>query len=81
VDVVTLEDDDTVEGTRLLKPVMRAGQRIGTAPSLSESRRYAAEQIELLPPKYRQLEPRTLEPVKISARLRTLARDLEVFTR
>ncbi len=77
-DVLTLEDDLN-EGTPLLKPVMRAGKRVGAPPSLNESRSHAAEEMERLPPNFRQLQPARLEPVQISQALRTLARALELF--
>lgn len=79
-DLLTL-DDDAQDGTPLLKPVMRAGQRVGDAPSLSDSRCRAAEEIERLPAKYRQLQPTKLEPVQVSAALQNLARGLELLYR
>jgi hypothetical protein len=40
----------------LLRPCMRGGKRIGRTPTLAESRRYLAEQLDRLPGVLRALE-------------------------
>ncbi|NDY42781.1 nicotinate phosphoribosyltransferase, partial [Dissulfurirhabdus thermomarina] len=54
-DVVGLEEED-LEGTPLLVPVMRAGRRLFPAPSLDEIRARTLEAMDRLPPALRSLD-------------------------
>ncbi len=63
-------------GEPLLRPVMRAGRRLGPPPSLAEIRAHAAEQLRHLPEALRRLEPMTY-PVTVSEALRALAEECD----
>ncbi len=71
--VVTVEGDRQ-EGTPLVVPLMRAGQRIGPAESLSGIRARAAEQIARLSDDLRGLAPAAPFPVTIAPALKEMAR-------
>ena len=75
-DVLALEDDPQA-GAPLLVPVMRAGGRIGRAPSLAESRAHAAAELGRLPEPLRRLEPGAAYPVTVAPALRALAATLD----
>ena len=75
-DVLALEDDPQA-GAPLLVPVMRAGRRIGRAPSLAESRAHAAAELGRLPEPLRRLEPGAAYPVTVAPALRALAATLD----
>ncbi len=67
-------------GELLLEPVMRAGRRCADAPTLEQSRRHCAAQLDALPPRLRRLEP--ADPpyqVEISAALRALADEVDAM--
>jgi nicotinate phosphoribosyltransferase len=70
-DVITLEGDPQ-PGEPLLQLVMKAGRRIGPAPTLAEIRERAASELERLPEPLRRLEPEASYPIKISEPLREL---------
>jgi nicotinate phosphoribosyltransferase len=68
----------------LLQPVLRQGKRVADLPGLAEIRAHHAEQLRVLPPALRSLEPseptelgEPLYPVEVSAALRELARRLD----
>lgn len=71
-DVVTTLNDRQ-SGEPLLKPVMREGRCLGSAPSLIEVRRRVAAQLERFPDKLRELDAGAPLEVEISASLRQLA--------
>jgi nicotinate phosphoribosyltransferase len=75
-DVLTLETDPQ-EGEPLLRPVMRAGRRIGPLPSLAEARARAAAELARLPEALRGLEPGPPYPVRVTPALRALAREVD----
>jgi len=80
-DMVDLQREGS-EGTPLLQPCMRNGQRIGPATELGEIRSYAARQLLALPETLRGLEsPSETYPVEISPRLRALAAEVDSATR
>jgi nicotinate phosphoribosyltransferase len=70
-DVVSVENAATA-GTSLLRPVMRNGRRLPGAPTLTQTRSYAAAQLAALPEKLRRLEAFRYA-VEIGAELRRLA--------
>lgn len=68
-DVLALHDEQ-LDGTPLLRPVMRAGRRLpDAAVSLAESRDYARWQRDALPPALRALAPAAAFPVALSPAL------------
>ncbi|MDQ2089899.1 nicotinate phosphoribosyltransferase [Marimonas arenosa] len=77
-DTVTTKGDPQ-GGTPLLEPVMRAGQRLSPAPSLSESRSHAAQAVASLPQALRGIEQAEPYKVEISASLRALADEVDRF--
>ncbi len=78
-DVVTLIDAPPPAGTALLEPVMRGGQRVGPAPSLSAHRRHAAAQLAALPVGVQRLVDPASYPVEIASSLQTLAREVDTM--
>lgn len=75
-DLLTLESDPQ-EGEALIRPVMRAGRRLAPSPSLAESRRRAAAELDRLPESLRRLEEAAPYPVRISASLQALAKEVD----
>lgn len=71
-DTVTLADA-LYTGQPLLEQVMQNGRRLAPAPSLSELRQYAQQQINRLPPQLKLLHDPAAYPVHISAELVALA--------
>jgi nicotinate phosphoribosyltransferase len=74
-DVLTLEGEEPL-GEPLVRPAMRHGAR-SALPSLEETRRLVAEQLERLPAPLRRLATQPAYPVEISAALKTLASELD----
>jgi nicotinate phosphoribosyltransferase len=74
-DVLSIEDD-TQNGTSLLEPVMRGGQRLGGAPTLDKLRAHAANELKALPEPLRRLESAAY-PVVPAARLKQLAAEVD----
>jgi nicotinate phosphoribosyltransferase len=64
-------------GEPLLQPVMKAGRRIGRAPTLAEIRERAASELERLPEPLCRLEPEASYPIKISEPLRGLTAETD----
>jgi nicotinate phosphoribosyltransferase len=67
--------DEVLAGEPLLLPVLSAGHRLATLPTLTESRERCTRQLSQLPPSLRELEPARADPdfaVSISEGLRTL---------
>ncbi|MBI5114552.1 MAG: nicotinate phosphoribosyltransferase [Rhodovulum sp.] len=75
-DVVSL-DSDRQDGTPLLAPVMRAGQRVQPAPSLAEIRARAAAELAALPPALRDVTVAGAYPVTIAPALRALTAEVD----
>jgi nicotinate phosphoribosyltransferase len=71
-DVITLENDRQ-PGEPLIRPVMRAGQRLAPPESLDVIRRRAAAELERLPAQLRRLDEAPPYPVAIAPALRELA--------
>jgi nicotinate phosphoribosyltransferase len=74
-DVLTLEGDRQ-PGEPLLAPVMRAGRRLGPAPSLAEIRARAADNLAALPEPLRSLRQEAY-PVRVSPALIELAQSVD----
>jgi nicotinate phosphoribosyltransferase len=75
-DMLSLEDDNQ-PGEALLKPVIRAGRRIGEVPALAAIRERVARELERLPEPLRRLDPKTSYPVTIAEDLRCLAEETD----
>ncbi len=71
-DVFTLETDSQ-PGAVLIRPVMRNGKRVQAPETLMDIRRRAAEQLQRLPRRFRELEDAPPYPVTIAPALRDLA--------
>ena len=71
-DILSLEND-TQPGEPLLAPVMRAGKRIGPAPTLAQVREHTVRELARLPEPLERLEPGVNYPVQISEKLSALA--------
>jgi len=70
-------EDEAVEGTPLLVPVMRRGRRVGTLPTLAEARDRATNEIAALPEAVRVLEDAATYPVTVSPGLHALATEVD----
>jgi nicotinate phosphoribosyltransferase len=78
-DVLSLEDD-SAPGEPLIAPVMRAGKRIGPAPTLAQLRERTVRELARLPEPLRRLE--TVDyPVRISEKLKALAAQIDTRAR
>ena len=73
-------DSDEAPGTRLLLPVLRAGQRVEPPPSLDSLRERARAQMAMLPEALRGLAPADPYPVTVSPSLRALADEVDART-
>jgi len=71
-DVLTLETDPQ-PGEALILPVMRNGKRVQAPETLTDIRRRAAEQLQKLPRRLRELEDASPYPVTVAPALRELA--------
>jgi nicotinate phosphoribosyltransferase len=69
--------DETIEGTPMLRQVMRAGRRTGPTATLHDIRRYCAEQVATLPLSLRSLERICYSPVKVSSRQHALVAEVD----
>src|SRR5262245_42794368 len=79
-DVLSLENDGH-DGEALIAPVMRAGKRVGAAPSLAQIRERTAREIARLPEPLRRLETGIVYPVEISAKLKALVAEIDAKAR
>jgi len=61
--------------------VMRGGQRLKPAPTLSQIRERAVRDLARLPEPLRQLQPGTDYPVKVSDKLVALAKEADAMTK
>ncbi|MGA9032883.1 MAG: nicotinate phosphoribosyltransferase [Sulfuricaulis sp.] len=71
-DVLTLETDPQ-PGDALILPVMRNGKRVQAPETLMDTRRHAAEQLQRLSRRLRELEVAPPYPVTVAPALRELA--------
>lgn len=77
-DLIALAGEpDADGGTPLLKPVLRAGKRVGAMPTLADSREAAARNLAALPEPLRRLAPDTAYPVAVSGGLKALAAEMD----
>ena len=79
-DILSLETDGQT-GETLIEPVMRAGKRLGPAPTLAQIRERAARDLARLPAPLRQLQPGANYPVRVADALTTLAKQADGQTR
>ena len=70
-------ENDRQGGEALIQPIMKAGTRLGSLPSLTQSRDHAADQISHLPDSLRELTQDTAMEVRISQALQDLARQVD----
>jgi len=75
-DIVTT-DRDRRPGELLLRPVMKEGRRLESAPSMDDVRRYAAGQLVQLPESLRALEITSAYDVRISQDLQSLVQAVD----
>jgi nicotinate phosphoribosyltransferase len=78
-DILSLETD-TQPGEPLVVPVMRAGKRIGTSPTLAQIRERAERDLARLPDPLSRLESGTNYPVKVADALVALAKEADAKT-
>jgi nicotinate phosphoribosyltransferase len=71
-DILSL-DNDIQTGDTLVTSVMRAGERIAPAPTLTQIRERAVRELARLPEPLRKLQADTEYPVQISKALKALA--------
>jgi nicotinate phosphoribosyltransferase len=74
-DVISVEDDNQA-GEPLLTPVMQDGRRVGSRPTLAETKAHAREQLARLPDPLRRLEAGMTYPVQVAKRLTNLASEV-----
>ncbi|MDD3838873.1 MAG: nicotinate phosphoribosyltransferase [Phenylobacterium sp.] len=75
-DILGLESERRPEPV-LLQPVMAAGLRVGSSPSLADVRAHAAQQLALLPEPMRGLDPAPPYLVEVSEPLKALAAEVD----
>jgi nicotinate phosphoribosyltransferase len=75
-DLLTIEDDRQ-DGTALIEPVMKSGQRLAASPGLDDVRAHAAGQRATLPLGLRRLEDADTYAVEVSEPLRSLADEVD----
>jgi nicotinate phosphoribosyltransferase len=63
-DTLSVEDDDQ-RGEPLIHPVMQAGKRVASSPTLDDIRAHATRELRLLPAPLRELKPGTTYPVQV----------------
>lgn len=78
-DVLTLATE-TLRGTPLLVPVMRAGRLLARHPALRAIREHARTELAQLPEPLRSLDDAEPYPVEIAPPLRTLADEIDART-
>jgi nicotinate phosphoribosyltransferase len=79
-DTLSTADDDH-PGEPLVVPVMRRGQRLAAGPALTDIRRHAARNLELLPEGLRRLTPGAPYEVHVADRLSALAAEFDRHVR
>ncbi len=75
-DVLSLESDNR-PGEVLLRPAMKAGRRLESAPALSEVKDRTAYNLERVPEPLRRLAPEASYPMKIADALQELTRETD----
>jgi nicotinate phosphoribosyltransferase len=75
-DLLTIEEDRQ-DGTALIEPVMKSGQRLAASPGLDEVRAHAAGQRATLPLGLRRLEDADAYAVEVSEPLQSLADEVD----
>ena len=75
-DLLTLESDPT-DGQALILPVMRRGERVGSAESLSTIRERLASQLRCLPDGVKRLRDPAPYEVRVSAAVEALAAEVD----
>jgi len=78
-DVLTLATQ-TLPGTPLLVPCMRAGRLLSATPALEAIREHARAELARLPEPLRSLDDAVPCPVEIAPPLRTLAAEIDTRT-
>ncbi len=73
---VVARADESREGEPLLECVMQGGRRIPPSPGLNEIRERAAQKLEHLPRRYRQLRNASAYPVRFSQKLQALMEEV-----
>jgi nicotinate phosphoribosyltransferase len=77
-DLIALEDERNLHGGEpLLRPVLRAGKRVGAMPALADSRETAARNLDALPEPLCRLEPGAAYPVAVSEGLKAMAAEMD----
>ena len=71
-DMLSLENDDQ-KGEPLIRPVMQAGRRVASSPTLDDIRAHAARELRALPVPLRELNPGATYPVQLGKALVKLA--------
>ncbi|MGH6728059.1 MAG: nicotinate phosphoribosyltransferase, partial [Pseudolabrys sp.] len=79
-DILSLESDRQ-PGETLIQPVMRAGKRVGPAPTLAQIRERAAHDLKRLPDPLARLESGFEYPVQVADALATLANEIDAKAR
>ncbi len=77
-DILSVETDKQ-SGETVIQPVMRAGKRVGPAPTLAQIRERAARELARLPEPLRRLEPFDY-PVTIADALKVAAAEADEIT-
>lgn len=77
-DIITVEGEAR-EGTPLLQPVMRGGQRIHAVPSLKDIRTHTRKQFDSLPGRLRSVNKAPPYKVQVSDSLIALAAEVDRF--
>jgi len=67
-DTLSVEDDDQ-RGEPLIHPVMQAGKRVASSPTLDDIRAHATRELRLLPAPLRELKPGATYPVRVGQAL------------
>lgn len=75
-DTLTLENGHA-EGVALIAPVMSQGRRIGSPPTLAQSRHFAARELARLPQSLRATTASTPYPVAVAEPVRELSRAVD----
>jgi nicotinate phosphoribosyltransferase len=79
-DILSLETDKQ-PGKPLIVPVMRGGERVAPAPTLTQIRERAARDLARLPEPLRQLQDGAVYPVAVADALKALAAQADTKTR
>jgi nicotinate phosphoribosyltransferase len=75
-DTLSVEDDHQL-GEPLIHPIMRAGKRLTSSPTLNEIQAHAARELQRLPESLRGLKPGATYPVQVGEALLHLAAEFD----